>query len=155
MNAKIVPIDRRMDTHHEAFPSFENVTLLAYMQLADSKASVFLAMTTSAIAYLIARFGLAWLKIEKFSWHPVLLYVSVALLAVSAAYAMAVIVPRLAGSHGSVVHFRSVSRRATHQLYADDVLALSPGRNSSMRRLRTVMNCRASVPANIGSSISA
>ena len=40
--------------HHEAFPAFEHVYLLTYVQLADAKAAVFLAMATSAIE--LARF---------------------------------------------------------------------------------------------------
>ena len=42
--------------HHEPFPAFEHVYLLTYVQLADAKAAVFLAMA-SAIAYLAARYG--------------------------------------------------------------------------------------------------
>lgn len=119
-------IDGRLNRHHEVFPSFEHVYPLTYMQLADTKASVFLAMTTSAIAYLVGHYGLAWLNLENISKHLFLLSVSGTFLAISATCAFAVIVPRRPADSGrSIIHFDSVLRRTSDRHYADDVLALS------------------------------
>ena len=46
--------------HHETFVSFEHEYLLAYMQLADAKAAVFMAITSGAIAYIVGHYGLGW-----------------------------------------------------------------------------------------------
>jgi hypothetical protein len=60
----------------EAFPAFERVYSLTYIQLADD-------------------YGLAWLKLANFSRQSLLLSLSITLLAVSAGDALAMIVPRL------------------------------------------------------------
>jgi hypothetical protein len=108
--------------HHEPFPAFEHVYLLTYVQLADAKAAVFLAMATSAIAYLAARYGLMWLKFTDTSLHIALLALTSALLAISAAHALAVIVPRLPETKASVIYFQAIAH-SSNQQYVNDVLA--------------------------------
>jgi hypothetical protein len=110
--------------HHDSFPGFEQIYLLTYVQLADAKAAVFLAMATSAIAYLAAKYGLTWLRLEDVAWHVALLSLSTALLGISAAHAFAVIVPRLPRSPTGIIYFQSVALSSRHQ-YANDVLARS------------------------------
>ena len=107
----------------EGFVSFEHMYLLTYIQLADSKASVFLAMTSGALAYIFGRYGFAWLSFRDIGSHMVVLLVAMALLALSAAYAFAVIVPRLGNPVRSIIHFRSVVRLGSARDYADDIIA--------------------------------
>src|SRR5262249_6467667 len=116
--------DAEMGRHHESFPGFEQIYLLTYVQLADAKAAVFLAMASSAIAYLAANYGLTWLKLQAVTLQVVLLSLSIALLGISAAHSIAVIVPRLPRSPVGIIYFRSVALLSCHQ-YAKDVLARS------------------------------
>jgi len=120
------PADGSVDRQHMAFPAFEQMHLLSYMNLADTKAAVFLAMSTSAIAYLVARYGLTWLKLENISRHIVLLPVAVIFLAISATYAVAVIVPRLVDPESSIIHFRAIARHKSNRRYVEDLLARTP-----------------------------
>ena len=73
---------------------FEQVHLISYMQLADAKAAVFLAIASGAVAYVASHYGLGWLHGEHFLGHSLLLSVTTLLLGASAAFAIAVIVPR-------------------------------------------------------------
>jgi hypothetical protein len=52
---------------------FEQVHLISYMQLADAKAAVFLAIASGAIAYIAGHYGLGWLHGERFMGHSLLL----------------------------------------------------------------------------------
>jgi hypothetical protein len=111
--------------HHKAFPEFEHLYLLTNAQLADAKAAVFLALATSAIAYLAARYGVTWLKLADINLRMALLPLTSALLAISAADALAVIVPRFPEPQTGIISFQSIAH-STKQQYVNEVLARSP-----------------------------
>jgi hypothetical protein len=110
--------------YHENFTSFEHMYLLAYMQLADAKAAVFMAITSGAIAYIVGHYGFGWLKLEDIRLHLILLPISTILLTFSAGSAFAVIVPRI-GHAGGIIHFRAVANRRSAKKFVSDVLATS------------------------------
>ena len=103
---------------HVAFANFEHMHLLTYMQLADSKASVFLAVTSGAIAYIVGHYGLGWLWPEHVTANLVVLASATTMLGISAAYALAVIVPRFGSRAHSVIAFPAVLRRPSAREYA-------------------------------------
>jgi hypothetical protein len=119
------PADEPDSRQVEGFPAFEQMHLLTYMQLADAKASVFLAITSGAIAYLVGHYGLGWLRLEDIGRHLVLLSLSTTTLAISASYSVAVIVPRVGTSPESIIHFRAIIRRPSAREYVDELLAKS------------------------------
>lgn len=111
--------------HIEAFPAFESMYLLSYMQLADAKASVLMAVTSSAIAYLFGHYRFTWFRGEHIGRPLVLLAATTIFLVISAAYAFAVIVPRLGDRRASLIHFRAVHEKASGQAYAAALMAIS------------------------------
>ena len=113
------------DAHHEAYPSFEHMYLLSYVQLADTKASVFLALATSAIAYLVAHFGLTWLRFENITRHIALLSLAGVLLTVSAVYAFGCLVPRLKKPSVPIINFRKIVALGSEGAYREALLAHS------------------------------
>lgn len=121
---KAIALAPPQSRHHEAFTSFEHMYLLTYMQLADAKASVFMAITSGAIAYIVGHYGLGWIKLEHIRLHLILLPVSMTFLTFSAASAFAVIVPRI-GEPTGVIHFRAVAMRKSAADFASDVLTTS------------------------------
>jgi pycsar effector protein len=110
--------------HHATFVSFEHEYLLAYMQLADAKAAVFMAITSGAIAYIVGHYGLSWVNLEHIRLHLILLPVSTSLLTFAAGSAFSVIVPRI-GDAGGIIHFRAVAKRTSAKQFANDVLETS------------------------------
>jgi len=110
--------------HHEKFISFEHAYLLAYMQLADAKAAVFMAITSGAIAYIVGHYGLAWVNLQHIRLHLILLPVSTGLLTFGAGSAFSVIVPRIGDANG-IIHFRAVAKRTSAKQFASDVLGTS------------------------------
>jgi hypothetical protein len=109
---------------HENYISFEHMHLLTYMQLADAKAAVFMAITSGAIAYIVGHYGLTWVNFEHIRLHVILLPVSTILLTFAAGSAFAVIVPRI-GEGSGIIHFRAVAKRTSAKQFASDVLGTS------------------------------
>jgi len=112
-------------SHHQDFPGFEQTSLLSYMQLADTKASVFMFVSSGAIAYIVGHWGLDWLRASPAGWHLVLLAVSTLFLGLSAIYAFAVIVPRFGPPQRGLVHFAGVIQHPSPEEYAAEVLSKS------------------------------
>jgi hypothetical protein len=96
---------------------FEQVHLISYMQLADAKAAVFLAITSGAIAYIAGHYGLGWLHGEHFMGHSVLLSLTTLVLVGSAALSIAVIVPRRFGRHESIIFYHEIAQIHSPALY--------------------------------------
>ena len=107
------------------FPDFEQVHLISYMQLADAKAAVFLAIASGAIAYIAGHYGLGWLHEERFFGHSLLLSSTTLFLVASAVHAIAVIVPRRHRRRTGTIFYNHVVRSDSAAHYADSVLQMS------------------------------
>src|ERR1700722_18167171 len=92
---------------------FEQVHLISYMQLADTKASVFLAIASGAVAYIAGHYGLGWLHVEHVIGHSLLLSCTTLVLVLSAAFAIAVIVPRKRQRHSGIFFYHDIARLAS------------------------------------------
>jgi hypothetical protein len=104
---------------------FEQVHLISYMQLADAKASVFLAIASGAIAYIAGHYGVGWLHGEHFFGHSLLLSLTTFVLVLSAAFAIAVIVPRKSRRHRGIFFYHDIAQISSASHYADALLAKS------------------------------
>ena len=107
------------------FPDFEQVHLISYMQLADAKASVFLAIASGTFAYIAGHYGLGWLREERFFGHSLLLSSTTLFLVASVANAIAVIVPRRSRRQTGTIFYHDVARSAGPTDYADGLLRMS------------------------------
>src|SRR5580704_12757566 len=106
-------------------PDFEQVHLISYMQLADAKAAVFLAIASGAIAYIAGHYGLGWLHGEHFMGHSLLLSLTTLVLVASAALSIAVIVPRRFGRHDSIIFYHEIAQIRSPALYLDALSEMS------------------------------
>lgn len=104
---------------------FEQVHLISYMQLADAKAAVFLAIASGAIAYIAGHYGLGWLHGERFMGHSLLLSSTTIALVVSAALSIAVIVPRRFGRRDSIIFYHEIAQIGSPALYLDALSEMS------------------------------
>jgi hypothetical protein len=104
---------------------FEQVHLISYMQLADAKAAVFLAITSGAIAYIAGHYGLGWLHGEHFMGHSLLLTLTTLVLVGSAALSIAVIVPRKFGRRDSIIFYHEIAQLGTPALYLQALAEMS------------------------------
>lgn len=107
------------------FPDFEQIHLISYMQLADAKAAVFLAIASGAIAYIAGHYGLGSLHGDNFFGHALLLSSATLFLVASATHAIAVIVPRRNHRRTGVIFYHHVTRSDSPAQYADGVLKMS------------------------------
>jgi hypothetical protein len=105
--------------------AFEQAHLISYMQLADAKASMFLAIASGAVAYIASHYGLGWLRGERFFEHSLLLSCTTLALVLSAAFAIAVIVPRKRQRHTGIFFYHDVARLASPSHYADALIERS------------------------------
>ena len=108
-----------------SFQDFEQIHLVAYMQLADAKASVFLAIASGAVAYIAGHYGLDWLQNEPFLGHSLLLSLTTLVLVVSAALGIAVIVPRKSQKRDGIIFYHDIMQIASSERYADLLLEMS------------------------------
>jgi len=106
-------------------PDFEQVHLISYMQLADAKAAVFLAIASGAVAYIAGHYGLGWLHGEHFMGHSLLLSLTTIVLVASAALAIAVIVPRKNKRHDSIIFYHEIAQIGSPALYLHALAEMS------------------------------
>jgi len=121
-----MPSETARDTQ---FPSgitdFEQVHLISYMQLADAKASVFLAIASGAVAYIAGHYGLGWLHGEHFLGHSLVLSLTTLVLVVSAAFAIAVLVPRKSRQERGIFFYHDIAQIESPSHYAETLLKMS------------------------------
>jgi hypothetical protein len=104
---------------------FEQVHLISYMQLADAKAAVFLAIASGAIAYVAGHYGLGWLHSEHFVGHSLLLTATTLVLVAAAAFAIAVIVPRRSRQWRGIFFYHDIAQMASPAHYVEALLQKS------------------------------
>lgn len=109
---------------YESFPAYQQTYLLSYLQIADEKAAIFLAVTSGALAFIASHYGVTWLRQHPFTSHYLLLSIASLLLIASALHAVAVVVPRMRDMTNPL-HFRSVSALQSEAAYVDEVLSTS------------------------------
>ncbi len=105
--------------------AFEQVHLISYMQLADAKAAVFLAIASGAVAYIAGHYGLGWLRGEHFFGHSLVLSLATLMLVLSAAFAIAVIVPRKSRGHRGIFFYHDIALIESPSRYVDALLEKS------------------------------
>ena len=106
-------------------PAFEQAHLISYIQLADAKAAVFLAIASGAIAYVAGHYGLGWIREKHFFAHTIVLLLTTTVLLVSAALNIAVILPRRRKTERGVTFYHDVARIEPPSRYVEIVQSMS------------------------------
>jgi hypothetical protein len=117
--------DRAMTGPRANAPAFEQTHLISYMQLADAKAAVFLAIASGTIAYVAGHYGLGWMRGERFFGRSLLLSATTVVLVISAAIDIAVILPRKRRMDGGVTFYHDVAPIHPPGRYAELFMAMS------------------------------
>jgi hypothetical protein len=109
----------------KGIPDFEQIHLISYMQLADAKASVFLAIASGAVAYIAGHYGLGWLQKDGFYGHSLLISLTMLVLFASAALDIAVIVPRKSRRRDGIFFYHEIVQIGSPAHYLASLLEMS------------------------------
>jgi hypothetical protein len=121
------------DPHHE-FGKLEHEYLNKYIEAADRKAGVTLALTTAVMVYFIDKDnGLRWLELKNLDWSCAAAFASLSALIFSAFLCFMIVWPRLGGDQSNLIFFRGVKSRSDAYAYAREVLGKS---QAELREIR-------------------